>query len=44
MPKVRGEWSDWFEMIEGNSNSDNHSLQPGSAETPLKLEADGLQM
>ncbi len=45
---VRGEWADWLEMI-GNSNSNNHSLQPKYAEYHLwthntsNPEADGLQ-
>ncbi len=48
---VRGqrEWVDWLEMIEGNSNSNNHLLQPSYAEYHLwtyntsNPEADGLQ-
>ncbi len=35
MSEVRGEWTDWLEMIESNSNSNNHSLQPRSAEYHL---------
>ncbi len=31
---VRGEWADWLEM-KGNSNSNNHSLQPRYAEYHL---------
>ncbi len=48
MSEVRGEWADWLEMI-GNSNSNNHTLQPRYAEYHLwthntsKPEADGLQ-
>ncbi len=33
MSEVRGEWADWLEMIESNSN--NHSLQPRYAEYHL---------
>ncbi len=46
---VRGEWADWLEMMKGNSNSNNHSLQPRYAEYHLwthntsNPEADGLQ-
>ncbi len=49
MSEVRGEWADWLEVIEGNSNSNNHSLQPMYAEYHLwthntsNPEADGLQ-
>ncbi len=35
MSEVRGEWADWLEMIESNSNSNNHSLQPRYAEYHL---------
>ncbi len=48
MSEVRGEWADWLETI-GNSNSNNHSLQPRYAEYHLwthntsNPEADGLQ-
>ncbi len=49
MSEVRGEWADWLEMIEGNSNSNKHMLQPRYAEYYLwthntsNPEADGLQ-
>ncbi len=33
--EVRGEWADWLEMIESNSNSNNPSLQPRYAKYHL---------
>ncbi len=49
MSEVRGEWADWLEMIESNSNSNNRSSQPSYEEHHLwthntsNPEADGLQ-
>ncbi len=49
MSEVRGERADWLEMIESNSNSNNHSWQPRYSEYHLwthnmsNPEADGLQ-
>ncbi len=48
MSEVRGEWADWLEMIEDNSNSNNHRYNQGvqntiSEHNTSNPEADGLQ-